>query len=189
MKAEPTIVALTGESGCGKTTLCMRVIALARARGLEVTGVLTPPRYAGDRKVGLDVEEVCTGRRRSLAEAWAEPCRNRVGSTNGPATEGWHFHAKGLTWGAMALRRATPCDVLVIDELGPLELLRDQGWSIALDVLSTGGYHLAIVSIRPSLLPSFWERLNGIEPITLTVTRASRDALLTQILALLGDDA
>jgi len=153
-----------------------------------VNGVLTPPRYVGDCKVGLDVENVCTGRRRPLAEAGGKPCRNGAGSTNSPATEGWHFHARGLTWGAIALRRATPCHVLVIDELGPLELLRDQGWRIGLDVLLAGGYHLAMVSIRPSLLSSFWERLHGIQPITLTVTPASRDALLTQILALFGDD-
>ena len=188
MTVEPTIVALTGESGCGKTTLCTRVIALARLRGLKVAGVLTPPRYAGGRKVGLDVEEVSTGQRRPLAEAWAEPCRNVPGSTNGPATEGWQFHAEGLAWGAMALRRATPCELLAIDELGPLELLRDQGWRIGLDVLLAGGYQLALVSIRPSLLSSFCERLHVIKPLTLTVTEASRDALFTQILSLLGDD-
>lgn len=188
MKAGPKIVVLSGESGCGKTTLCARTVALARAGGLEVAGLLTPPRRADSRKVGLDVEDIRTGQRRPLAEACAECRRSMAGSTGGPATEGWRFDAGGLVWGTVVLRLATPCDLLVIDELGPLELLRDQGWKIGLDVLRAGCYRLALVSIRPSLLPRFQERLGGIESTTLAVTRANQDALARKIMALFGDD-
>ncbi len=188
MKAEPTIVVLSGESGCGKTTLCTRVVALARARGLAVAGVLAPPRLADGRKVGLDVEDLRTGQRRPLAEACAEPCRSIVGSTDGPATENWHFHAAGLAWGIMVLRRATPCDLLVIDELGPLELIRGQGWMVGLDLLRAGRYRLALVVVRPELLARLKERLDRVEPLILAVTEANRDALLGQVTALLGGD-
>lgn len=196
MKAEPTIVVLSGESGCGKTTLCTQVVALARARGLAVAGVLAPPRLADGRKVGLDVEDLRTGQRRPLAEACAEPCRSAcaehcrsiVGLTDGPATESWHFHAAGLAWGTMVLRHATPCDLLLIDELGPLELIRGQGWTVGLDLLRAGRYRLALVVVRPELLPRLQERLDGVEPLILAVTEANRDALLGQIAALLGGD-
>jgi nucleoside-triphosphatase THEP1 len=188
MKARPAIVVLSGESGCGKTTVCARVVALARTRGLTVAGVLTPPRLADGRKVGLDVEDLRTTQRRPLAEACAEPQQNSAGSTGGPATESWHFQAEGLAWGTMVLCHATPCDLLVIDELGPLELVRDQGWKIGFDVLRAGGYLLALVAVRPSLLPRFWEQLGGVEISTLAVTRANRDALPTQIIGLLGDE-
>src|SRR3990172_1791685 len=144
MKAEPFIVILSGESGSGKTTICARVVSLTRVRGLEVAGLLTPPRLAGGCKVGLDVEDIHTGQRRPLAE--------RVGGTDGPATGSWHFHMDGLAWGTMVLGGATPCDLLVIDELGPLELLQDQGWTISLDQLRASRYHLALVVVRPALL-------------------------------------
>jgi nucleoside-triphosphatase THEP1 len=177
MKARPTIVVLSGESGCGKTTLCTRVATLARARGLTVAGVLTPPRLTDGRKVGLDVEDIRSGLRRPLAEPCAEPSRSSVGGTDGPATESWDFHANGLAWGAMVLHRATPCDLLVIDELGPLELVRSQGWMIGLDVLRGGRCRLAMVAVRPSLLLRFGERPGDVRFTILTVTRANRDDL------------
>jgi nucleoside-triphosphatase THEP1 len=188
MKAEPTIVVLSGESGCGKTTLCAQVVTLARARGLAVAGVLTPPRLADGRKVGLDVADLRTGQRRPLAEACAEPHRSIVGNTDGPAMGSWHFHAAGLAWGTLVLRRATPCDLLVIDELGPLELLRGQGWTVGLDLLWAGRYRLALVVVRPELLARLQERLDRVELLILTMTEANRDALLGQIVALLGGD-
>ena len=168
---------LSGEADSGKTTVCTQVVALTRARGLVVAGVLTLPRFAGGCKVGLDVEDIRTGERRPLAE--------RVEATDGPATEGWHFRADGLSWGTMILRRATPCDLLVIDELGPLELARGQGWMVGLDLLRTSRYHLALVVVRPALLPRFRELLAGVEPLTLAVTGANRDALSGEITALL----
>jgi len=189
MMAKPAIVTLSGESGCGKTTLCTRVVALARARGLDVAGLLTLPRFAEGHKIGLDVEAVRTGRRRPLADACTQFQPRTAGSTYGPATESWHFHTDGLAWGARALRRATPCDLLVMDELGPLELVRGQGWRIGLDVLRAGGYRLAIVVVRPGLLPDFLEGLGDIQPpLILTVTRTTADALARQIIALLGED-
>lgn len=194
MKTGPLIVTLSGESGSGKTTICSRVVTLARARGLEVAGVLTPPRLAGGRKVGLDVEDIRTGQRRPLAEPYAEPsdrgrsqraCRSNAGAIQGPATESWRFHMDGLTWGTKVLRRATPCDLLVIDELGPLELIQGQGWTVGLDLLRAGRYRLALVIVRPALLPYFRKQLGGVESLTLTVTGANRDALPEEILALL----
>jgi len=168
MKAGSTIVVLSGESGCGKTTLCAQVAALARARGLAVAGVLTPPRLAAGRKVGLDVADLRTGQRRPLAEA--------VAATDGPA------------WGTKILRRATPCDLLVVDELGPLELLRGQGWTVGLDLLRAGRYRLALVVVRPELLARLPELLDRVQPLSLTMTEVNRDAVFEQITALLGGD-
>lgn len=173
----PSVVILSGESGSGKTTVCVRVVALARVQGLDVAGVLTLPRLAGDCKVGLEVEDIRTGRRRPLAE--------HIGAADGPATEGWHFHTDGLAWGAMILRHAKPCDLLVIDELGPLELLRDEGWTASFDLLRARCYRLALVVVRPSLVPHVCERLGGVEPLVLAVTEANRDALPGEILDLL----
>jgi len=52
MKVESAMVTPRGESGCGKNTLCVRGVALTRARGPTMAGVLTPPRFASCRKVG-----------------------------------------------------------------------------------------------------------------------------------------
>jgi nucleoside-triphosphatase THEP1 len=186
MKARPAIVVLSGESGCGKTTLCARVAALARAQGLLVAGVLTPSRLVDGRKIGLDVEDVRTTQRHPLAVACPEPQQSSAVSASGPATESWRFYADGLAWGTEILQHATPCDVLIIDELGPLELVRGQGWMIGLDVLRGGHYRLALVAVRPSLLLPFGERLGDIGSTILTVTEANRDDLAAQIMGLGG---
>ena len=127
-----------------------------------------------------------TTQRHPLAVACPEPQQSSAVSASGPATESWHFYADGLAWGREILQHATPCDVLIIDELGPLELVRGQGWVIGLDVLRGGGYRLALVAVRPSLLLRFGERLGDIESTILTVTRANRDDLAAQIMGLGG---
>ncbi|MBS1251582.1 MAG: hypothetical protein MAG451_00615 [Anaerolineales bacterium] len=126
------------------------------------------------------MEDVATGRRRPLAQ--------RVGDTDGPATDTWHFHTAGLAWGADVLRHVVPCDLLVIDELGPLELERNEGWTAGLDVLRDGDYRLAVVAVRPALVPRLEQRLDNIPLATLTLTEHNRDHLAAQILALAGGD-
>jgi nucleoside-triphosphatase THEP1 len=145
------ILWLTGESGVGKTTYCTRIVSYAREQGLAVTGLLSHHRSAEDGRVALEVEDLRTSRRRLLAEA--------VGSAGGPRIGKWRFHSESLDWGTEILRRATPCDLLLIDELGPLELTRNQGWTVALEVLRSGQFRVAVVVVRPALLSVLQERI------------------------------
>jgi nucleoside-triphosphatase len=170
------IFVLTGESGCGKTMLSQRVVAALKARGVNVAGVVTPPRLANDTKIGMEVEDVRTGKRYALAE------RAAIGA--GTAHLSWKFDANGIVCGAQILRDALPCDVLVVDELGPLELIHDEGWIVALEVLQAKKYRAALVVVRPSLLENFRARLK-LEMQVLTVTRSNREELFNQITEML----
>ncbi len=175
MQASGRVLILSGLSGSGKTTLCERAVALARARGWQTAGILTRGRYLDGDRTGIDVQDLRTGDRRVLADL-----NEGVRHANEPR---WRFHPDGLQWGAAVLDQATPCDLLVIDELGPLELVDGGGWRNGLDVLQAGDYAVGLVVIRPGLLPLVPDRLPGVDPAILMVSRENQDACLGQIAA------
>ena len=70
-------------------------------------------------------------------------------------TTRYRFDADVMAWGAASLDAACPCDLLIVDEIGPLELERRQGWVNALNVLREGQFDLAVVVVRPSLIDAF----------------------------------
>jgi nucleoside-triphosphatase len=160
---------LTGAPRCGKTTVCERAVALARPQGWRVAGLLTLPRTSGGRTIGLDVQDVLSGERLALAE--------ERGPTDGPSTGRWHFHRRALEWGSVRLDDALSADLLVIDELGPLELVLGLGWANGVDVLDAGRYSLGLVVVRPSLLPLFRLRLPATKAGTVVVGADNRDQL------------
>jgi nucleoside-triphosphatase len=169
------LVIVTGPSGSGKTTLCQGVLARARARQLDCAGVLSPARFLDGCKVGIDLLDVRRGEVRPLAEADQEP---------GPVrTTAYRFHPETLAWGAVVIDAATPCDLLLIDELGPLELARGEGWVGALDVLRLGRFRLAVVAVRPTLLDAFQMAVPGTDAHVVTLPGGLLGEMVDEILA------
>jgi nucleoside-triphosphatase len=156
------IIVVTGPFACGKTALCLRLAEEARAGRLVVCGILSLPRLVDGVKVGIDLLDVGSGARCSLAEAHAQ--------TNGPRTASWRFHSGTLAWGSDILRHATPCDLLLIDELGPLELVRGEGWSEAIEMLRSGGYRWAVVVVRPGLVDRFLQLVPNMQTMVMPAT-------------------
>jgi nucleoside-triphosphatase THEP1 len=148
------IVLLTGDRGSGKTTACRKLQARAQASGLDCAGIVCPAVFQRGAKVGIDVEDVRTGERRQLASMDGRPARLRLGP--------FRFDEGSLAWGARQLEIACPCDVLIVDEIGPLEIERGEGWTNALDILAGAEYGLAVVVVRPSLLSGLRERLGSL---------------------------
>lgn len=172
-----TNVILTGERGCGKTTVCAKIVKMAQSGNLSVKGIITLPRYQLGKKVGLDIQDVATGDTYPLAEMDVK--------LNGPAIGCYYFHGEGIRRGNELLNSVGFCDVLVIDELGPLELVEGQGWHNALDVLKAKTCRLAVVVARPTLVNHLVEKLDGEASFILNVTIGNRDKLPGQILGLL----
>jgi len=57
--------------------------------------------------------------------------------------------------GNQAIAAAPPCDLLVVDELGPLEFEQNIGWRATFEILEGQKYKLAIVVIRPECIQAF----------------------------------
>jgi len=155
-------ILVTGERGAGKTVFCRAVVEAVRALPgpPAVAGVVSPRAYEGGGQVGIDVEDLRTGRRRRLAtlRSPGEPARSQ-------ATRLWRFDEEALAWGNEVLRSATPCDLLVVDELGPLEFEESGGWSAGLAAVDSGAFSAAVVVVRPRLLPEARRRWPAAEVV------------------------
>jgi len=144
------ILILSGSRQAGKTTFCQRMLSQARQAGWQVAGVVCPARFEGGQKVGIEVVDVRSGERCLLASQLPGEC---TGPTVGP----WTFSTQALEWGNGVLQRATPCDLLVVDELGPLEFDQGQGFTAGFEALRSQLFRLALVVIRPECLPQAQE--------------------------------
>lgn len=147
------LVALVGPPGCGKTTICGQVADLARGRGLRVGGILSPgvPGDPSGRRERL-VVDLSSGASRVLGR------RRPVNAGAGR----WSLDEAALAWGGeMARRGAAGADVLIVDEVGPLELDEGRGWAGCVGLLREAVCPLAVVVVREACLPALRDRLGA----------------------------
>jgi len=168
------IILLTGEMQSGKTRLCLDLFQLAQDANIRVGGVISPAVFEGDRKTAIDVIDLKSGILKRLAEL-------RISHQSDLETQRWAFIPEVVNWGNEVLGEAVPCDLLIVDELGPLEFYRDEGWVNGFSALDSGEYQLAWVVIRPSLVEDASKRWNISRIINMDEAdpdlKASRDLL------------
>jgi len=171
---------LTGELGAGKTTFCLHLVEILGEAGWDVAGTVSPAVFKAESKVAIDLLNPRSGQRRRLATLLTPEAQQ-----SGPATKRWGFDAETLAWGDSLLARATPCDLLIIDELGPLELERGEGWLSGLKAIDEGKYKAAVIVVRPHLLHLATQRWPDAEVVLVSdevAPHAQAAALARQIL-------
>jgi nucleoside-triphosphatase len=109
------MILLTGRPGSGKTTVVSRVVLLLRTDGLSVGGVYSKERRSHGTRVGFEMVDLGTDGHETLASTTA----------TGPRMGRYRVNLKGLgEFAAPAVVRATwESDVVVCDEVGPMELI------------------------------------------------------------------
>ena len=158
------IILITGDLEVGKTSFCRELADITRKGGLVLSGLISPAVFRDGEKVAIDVEDLRSGERRRLAEL-------NQGPDDRLQTKRWTFNTEVVDWGNQVLEQATPCDLLLIDELGPLEFERNQGWTNGIQAVSGGDYKAAVVVVRPSLL----EMARELWPISLVIDLDERN--------------
>lgn len=191
MRLDGRIYLVTGERGSGKTTICARVAHQAAQRSLIVAGILTE-RAGGDQQSTRRVVDLASGKSRLFGsqdthdcsdapEARAPNAAAQGNTRTDPLTPGWRFQPGVFAWANEALSRSTPCDLLVIDELGPLEVLGGRGWTQALDILRSRLFRLALVVCRCGLLEDLDKRLGLPPSMVLRVTTQTCESVCSVI--------
>ncbi|MBU0617211.1 MAG: DUF2478 domain-containing protein [Planctomycetes bacterium] len=146
-----SLALLIGDRQSGKTSTCRRLAESARARGLTVGGIIAPAIHEQGSCAGYDVVDLATDRSTRLATIEAGGIEH-VGC--------FHFLPEGLALGRTALESAvgSPHDLVIVDEVGPLEL-SGGGWCAQLDPLVRRN-GLTLFAVRRSLVPEVAHRWN-----------------------------
>ena len=159
-------IAVTGSPGVGKSTLVAKVIFGMK---LRVGGVLARDRRYKDRRTGFELLDLSTGMVGILADE----------SGDGPQLGKYRVHLDDLDLiGAQAVENALGCDLIVVDEVGPMELSSHR-FVLAVEK--------AIASPKPMLVVLHqWSNHRLAKKIrgsfrVLTVTRENRDSLADEI--------
>lgn len=105
-------IGVTGHPGVGKTTLVLQVVERVP---LKCGGMVTKEIRKVGRRVGFSVHDILTGKEGVLAHVHLE---------RGPKLGRYRVNLKDLDEvGAAAIERALKeCELVVVDEVGPMEL-------------------------------------------------------------------
>ncbi len=153
------IIVITGDRGAGKSTYCMQLLEQARRQGLSTAGVISPAVYTKNKKNEFYAMDAKTSEKRL--------CGTRTAADTG--TIGcWKMNPSVIAWGNELIRKSCPCDCLFIDELGPLEFKKQEGFTAAFEVLRNGGFGTAYVVIRPECLSDIRNFISDFEIITIS---------------------
>ncbi len=111
----PYRVFLTGEPGCGKTTAVKKTCEMLAAEGRKVGGIISGEIRERGIRVGFNLEDIATHETGTLAH---------VDHKEGPRVGKYRVNLSDVQRvGVTAIKRAiAESDVIIVDELGPMEL-------------------------------------------------------------------
>jgi nucleoside-triphosphatase THEP1 len=173
-------VIVSGAVHVGKTTAVRKAIACLQLAHRRVAGFITSPLWGADGShSGLEIEDLRGGTRRTLA---------RTDCVLGGAQVGpYSFDPQVTEWADSLADQALSrgCDLLVIDEIGRLELEAGSGFQNTLATLQHVQLPSTLVVVRESLLQLFFRRLPGYRASVVFITQADRDQAPSRIVEFL----
>ena len=143
--AIPTVV-LTGPSGVGKSEAVLELVGRLQGRGVPVRGIVQVAIFEEGRKVGFRIRDLESGEETELAR--------RVARERGQFGTGFQFREEGFRLGRRALERADEGSVVVVDEVGPVELRGAGHMPAVRRALSVPGLVGVVLVVRRVLVPS-----------------------------------
>jgi nucleoside-triphosphatase THEP1 len=149
----PQIFILSGERGQGKTGYAREIINLLRQKGVSVNGIYSDRVLNDDETIGYDIVDIKSGEREIFLRLTGEPQFERIGR--------YYIHLNGLRMGINSLlTTSSDCDIVVIDEVGQLEL-KDRGWSDSLNQLIHNNQSHILLTTRTRYADELISRLDG----------------------------
>ncbi len=169
------LLLITGPPGIGKTTVLMHAVGALKEMGYEVGGMVSKEVREGGVRVGFEVMDLHSGRKGWLARA----CQ-----LAGPRIGKYCVDLGGLeSIGARAVSFAADnCDLVAVDEIGPMELL-SAGFRQAVEkAIESGKPFVATIHFRSSdpLVESIRKRDDAETFVVTTENRVSMPGVVVQ---------
>ncbi len=169
------LLLITGAPGSGKTTVISKTIDTLKGKGLSVGGMISREARTGCARMGFEVIDLNSGKHGWLAH---------VDQKTGPQIGKYRVNLSDLeSIGVKAIAEATQkFDIIVIDEIGPMELFSAKFKHSVHKALQSNKVVLAVVHAKAKdPLITETKRIETAELFTVTVAnREGLPELLTQ---------
>jgi nucleoside-triphosphatase len=138
---EKRVLILTGSPGTGKTTVLEKTVSALKALGINVGGMISREVRENGIRVGFQIQDVASGKRGWLA---------RANLKTGPQVGNYRVDLGDLDGlGAQAICDALDdADVVVIDEIGPMELYSARFKAATAKTLDSTKLVIAVVHMK-----------------------------------------
>jgi len=156
------VLLLTGNPGVGKTTVLTKTLDALKAEGYTVGGMISHEVREGGVRVGFEIIDLNSSRRGWLAH---------INQKTGPQLGKYRVNLEDLdSIGAQAILAAVEdCDVIAIDEIGPMELFSARFKEATRKALESRKLVVAVVHWKaPDSLISEARKREDAELITVT---------------------
>lgn len=162
------VIVLTGRSGAGKTTMLERIVSKLQEDSFEVAGLIQPGVFLDGVKVGFKVRDLLTGEEALLAE--------EMPRESGQYGTRFVFDQNGLDLARRALA-SVPAEgaVLVVDELGPVELRGEGHMPMLSKTLTSKHPEVLVLVVRRHLVPALLASLSATDAHVVDIEREGPD--------------
>lgn len=173
MQLTKTNILLTGPPGSGKTRLIQNVVDDLKNLGATVGGLLTPEVRMGGERTGFHILDIQTGEKELMADINLDS-EVRVGRY------GVNVNVIRAVAVNAIVRAMSKCDIIVIDEIGKMELYSTEFQEIVEEALSSPKPLLGTVGER--LRHPFTTRVKELPSVKLmTLTRSNWDQVYGEV--------
>ncbi|MFO8234108.1 MAG: nucleoside-triphosphatase [Bacteroidales bacterium] len=130
---------ITGSIGEGKTTQLQKIIETLKKQEISIGGIISPRIVENKTTKGYDIVDIMTNERAAFLR--------KTGDEKLPGIGNYNILSEGLKKGNNAIKNSQNNQVIVIDEVGRLEL-NNKGWAENIEYLLNGSKSYLILSVR-----------------------------------------
>ncbi|HUH99862.1 MAG TPA: NTPase [Nitrososphaerales archaeon] len=172
---------VTGPPGVGKSTVVSRVVVKLKSAGVIVGGCTTSEKRSGGVRTGFEIRDLSSGSTGELASA-ASKIGPRVGRYRVNLEDLAQIGGKGL------IAASSSSEIVVVDEVGPMELVSPEFRRGVRSCIDSGKPMLAVVHERleDDLLKELRETATGIVTLTVENRDGAADELAAALLKAVG---